>query len=93
MLVLSRKLGERIVIGNDVVVTILEIRGESVKLGVDAPRTISVHRQEIYEEIRQANQAAMPTPASVDSTKAALRQASQFRRPTVAGLVQQVPPS
>lgn len=60
MLVLSRKLGEKIVIGHDVLVTVLEVRGDTVKLGVTAPRHISVHREEIYEEIRRANQQAAP---------------------------------
>jgi carbon storage regulator len=58
MLVLSRKIGEKIVIGNDVFVTILEVRGDNVKLGMDAPKHISIHREEIYQEIIKANQQA-----------------------------------
>jgi carbon storage regulator len=53
MLVLSRKIGEKIVIGNDVFITVLEVRGDNVKLGMDAPRHISIHREEIYQRIQQ----------------------------------------
>jgi carbon storage regulator len=58
MLVLSRRLNESIVIGNDVVITVLEIRGDQIRLGIDAPRSISVHRQEIYAELARANRDA-----------------------------------
>ena len=55
MLVLTRKLGERIAIGDDISITLLEIKGSQVKLGIEAPKSISVHRQEIYERIREEN--------------------------------------
>ena len=55
MLILTRKLGERINIGDDIVITLVEIKGAQVKLGVDAPKSIGVHRHEIYERIRKAN--------------------------------------
>ena len=55
MLILTRKLGERIAIGDDITVTLLEIRGTQVKLGIEAPHSISIHRQEIYERIRGEN--------------------------------------
>lgn len=55
MLILTRKLGEKIAIGDEVRVTLLEIKGNQVKLGVEAPQRISVHREEIYERIRQEN--------------------------------------
>jgi len=55
MLILTRKLGERIAIGNDITVTLLEIKGAQVKLGIEAPRSISIHRQEIYERIMKEN--------------------------------------
>jgi carbon storage regulator len=54
MLVLSRKKDESIVIGEDVVVTVVEIRGDKVRLGVQAPREVSVHRREIYEKIKRS---------------------------------------
>jgi carbon storage regulator len=55
MLILTRKLGERINIGDDIVITLVEIKGAQVKLGVDAPKSIAIHRHEIYERIREAN--------------------------------------
>ncbi|HQH72474.1 MAG TPA: carbon storage regulator CsrA [bacterium] len=58
MLVLSRKRDESIIIGDDVIITVVDIKGEQVKLGVTAPRNVSIHRKEIYESIQQENQAA-----------------------------------
>ncbi|MCD4728821.1 MAG: carbon storage regulator CsrA [Pirellulales bacterium] len=55
MLVLSRQRDESIVIGDNVVVTIVDIRGDKVRLGIDAPGEIPVHRQEVYEAIRREN--------------------------------------
>ena len=58
MLVLSRRGGEAIVIGGDVKVTVLEVRGDLVRLGIEAPRSISVHRLEVHEELVRMNQDA-----------------------------------
>ncbi len=55
MLILTRKLGERITIGDDIVITLLEIKGTHAKLGIEAPKGISIHRQEIYERIKAEN--------------------------------------
>ncbi|MDY7037267.1 MAG: carbon storage regulator CsrA [Thermodesulfobacteriota bacterium] len=55
MLILKRKLGERVTIGDDIIVTLLEIKGSQVKLGIKAPESISIHREEIYEKIRIEN--------------------------------------
>jgi len=55
MLVLSRKPDERIMIGDDIEVVVVEVKGDQVKLGVCAPRSVSVHRKEIYEAIQAAN--------------------------------------
>ena len=55
MLILTRKLGEQITIGDDITVTLLEVNGTQVKLGIDAPKDISIHRKEIYERIRREN--------------------------------------
>lgn len=54
MLVLSRHRHESIMIGDDVVITIVDIRGDKVRLGIEAPQNISVHRQEVYEAIHRA---------------------------------------
>ncbi len=58
MLVLTRQRDERIVIGDDVEIVVVDIRGDKVRLGVVAPHTVSVHRKEIYEAIRRENQDA-----------------------------------
>ncbi len=55
MLVLSRQRDESIVIGDNVVVTIVDIRGDKVRLGIDAPGEVPVHRQEVYEAIQREN--------------------------------------
>lgn len=59
MLVLSRRAGEKIVIGNEVVIEILSVSGEGVRLGITAPRETSVHRYEVFAEIESANQEAL----------------------------------
>ncbi len=58
MLVLSRHRDESIMIGDDVVITIVDIRGDKVRLGIDAPQEIPVHRQEVYEAIKRENEKA-----------------------------------
>ena len=67
MLVLSRKPGQTLVIGDDVVVTILEVNGERVKIGVEAPREIPVLRGELYVEIRNENWLAGAAGPETDS--------------------------
>lgn len=59
MLVLSRMSGESIVIGDEIVVTVVEVRGDKVKLGISAPNRVPVHRDEIYRKVSRG-----PTPAS-----------------------------
>lgn len=58
MLVLTRKLGENIRIGDNVKITVLEVRGAQVKLGIEAPPEVIVHREEIYERIQEENRRA-----------------------------------
>ena len=58
MLVLSRHRDESIMIGDDVVITIVDIRGDKVRLGIEAPQDIPVHRQEVYEAIQRENRRA-----------------------------------
>ncbi|MEJ2656889.1 MAG: carbon storage regulator CsrA [Desulfobacterales bacterium] len=55
MLILTRKLGEKITIGDDITVTLVEIKGKQVKLGIEAPKHIEIHRLEVYERIREEN--------------------------------------
>jgi carbon storage regulator len=55
MLVLTRKMGEKVMIGDDIVLTIFDVNGRQVRLGIDAPKTIDIHREEIYNKIKQGN--------------------------------------
>lgn len=59
MLVLTRRAGESIVIGNSVVVTVLEARGDQIRLGIEAPREVQVHREEVYRQVERENAAAV----------------------------------
>lgn len=58
MLVLTRKVGEGIIIGDDIKLTIVEIKGGSIRIGIDAPRSKKIHRQEVYDIILEQNRAA-----------------------------------
>jgi carbon storage regulator len=64
MLVLSRRLGENIRIGDDIKVVVLDVKGGQVKLGIEAPAAVQVHRQEIYQRIQEANRVAAAAPAA-----------------------------
>jgi carbon storage regulator len=68
VLVLTRRPGESLMIGDDVVVTILEVRGDVVRVGIKAPRSIQVHREEVYRELQKANrEAASPSESAVQA--------------------------
>jgi carbon storage regulator len=58
MLILSRKIDEQIMIGDDISVSIIEIKNDQVKIGVSAPRTVKVFRREIFDDVKAENQAA-----------------------------------
>ena len=74
MLVLTRRAGESVMIGDDVVITVLEARGDVIRLGIQAPRDVRVHREEIYRELQAANrEAASPTDAVVEELSRTLR--------------------
>jgi carbon storage regulator len=68
MLVLSRKKNESIVINNDITVTIVEIRGDKVRLGIVAPKDVPVHRQEVYDAIHGKDQPNTPTASVAGPT-------------------------
>lgn len=59
MLALSRKKGEALVINNNIEITVLEIKGEQIKLGISAPKEVSVYRKELYLQIEESNKAAL----------------------------------
>jgi len=61
MLALSRKKNEALIINNNIEITVLEIKGEQVKLGISAPREVPVYRKEVYAQIQEANKEAMNT--------------------------------
>lgn len=58
MLVLTRKTGQKLIIGDNIEITVLETKGDAVKIGIQAPRDVTIFREEIYEEIRKTNQQA-----------------------------------
>ncbi len=65
MLILSRKLDEKVVIGDNIIITIVSVSGETVKLGIEAPLDVKVYRAEVYEEIMKANIEAARAAGSV----------------------------
>lgn len=78
MLVLSRRSGQKIVIGNEIVIEVVSVSGEGVRLGISAPNTTSIHRFEVFAEIQKANNAAtvaepVATTISLEDLSAHLR--------------------
>ena len=71
MLVLSRKKNESIVINNDITIVVVEIRGDKVRLGVEAPKEVPVHRREVYDAIRRNDAAAAQSRTNGGSESAA----------------------
>jgi len=68
VLVLTRRANQSIMIGHEIVVTVLEVRGDQVRLGIKAPRSIDVHREEIFAQLEKANRDAAKAPkAAIDS--------------------------
>ncbi|MBA9026728.1 carbon storage regulator CsrA [Peribacillus huizhouensis] len=65
MLVLTRKRNESIMIGNDIEITILAVEGEQIKLGINAPKQVEIHRKEIYLSIQQENNEAINTKSTL----------------------------
>jgi carbon storage regulator len=65
MLIITRRTGEKVMVGDDIVVHVLEVVGNSVRIGIEAPRSVPVYREEIWNAVREENRAAAQTPASV----------------------------
>jgi carbon storage regulator len=74
MLILTRRVGETVMIGNDVTVTVLGVKGNQVRVGVNAPRDVAVHREEIFERIkREGHDGGSATTATTSTTRTAPR--------------------
>lgn len=68
MLILTRRVGETVMIGNDVTVTVLGVKGNQVRVGINAPKNVAVHREEIYERIKREQQGGNPSDESQSSS-------------------------
>lgn len=64
MLILTRRIGETLMVGDDISITVLNVKGNQVRIGVNAPKEVPVHREEIYERIRKEREAQAPAPVS-----------------------------
>jgi carbon storage regulator len=69
MLVLNRKKGETIIIRDNIRITVIDVQGDNIKLGIEAPREVSIYRQELYEEITAANQQANQNEINAEQLK------------------------
>lgn len=69
MLILTRRLGEALTIGDDITVTVLDVRGAQVRLGIDAPPEVPVHREEIYQKIQREKEAGIQPQQTQPATK------------------------
>ncbi len=69
MLALSRKLNESIMIGNEVEITVLEVKGDQVKIGISAPKSVPIYRKEIYLQIKESNEEAAKADVNEDVLK------------------------
>lgn len=80
MLILSRKIDEKIKIGEDITITLIDVHGDQVKIGVEAPKHVKVFRQEVYDAIQNENKAALAEPAADEKTKSAVSALSKLLR-------------
>lgn len=69
MLALARKINQSIVIGNDIEITLLEIKGDQIKIGINAPKSIPIYRKEIYDQIQAENKKAAQANVDINSLK------------------------
>ncbi len=79
MLVLSRKKGESIVINENISISVIDVQGDQVKLGINAPREVPIYRQEIYEEIMAENVRAAANAANLDQVKGSLQKMKEMK--------------
>jgi carbon storage regulator len=82
VLILTRRVGENVIVGDDIVISVIEVRGDAVRIGIRAPRSLSVHREEVWLELQRANaQAASPSDEAIGSTVSGLSDLVSGRRP------------
>ena len=81
MLILTRRVGESIVIGDDIVVTVVEAGRDHIRIGISAPRDVAVHRQEVYAEIQRENEAARDLVALPKAADGSVTSSALPRRP------------
>jgi carbon storage regulator len=67
MLILTRRVGETVMIGDEVTITVLGVKGNQVRVGINAPKAVAVHREEIYDRIKREKQADQAQPVAVAS--------------------------
>lgn len=83
MLILTRRVGENVIVGDDIVISVIEVRGDAVRIGIQAPRALSVHREEVWLELRRVNeQAASPSDEAVGAAVQELLSGEDRERPS-----------
>ena len=81
MLILTRRVGENVIVGDDIVISVIEVRGDAVRIGIQAPRSLSVHREEVWLELQRANaQAASPSEEALGATVQELLSGEEQRK-------------
>ena len=73
MLILSRKINEKVMIGDEITVSIIEVRGDQVRIGIDAPKNVKVFRQEVFDAIKAENKAALESTPVIPQLKLGMR--------------------
>ena len=73
MLILSRKIDEKIKIGNDITITLIDVHGDQVKIGVEAPKDVKVFRQEVFDAIQNENKAAVATGSESENERQSMQ--------------------
>ena len=86
MLVLTRSPSQEIRIGHDIIVRVLDVKGDRVRIGIDAPNEVSVHRQEVYHEIEKANQEASETSTATGTGVIEIARSRSVRKPPTGPL-------
>lgn len=82
MLVLTRKTGQKLLIGNNIEIKVLETHGESVKIGIEAPRDVPIYREELYLEIKRSNEQATQAPQQASLDQALNQTKAIFEKPS-----------